>query len=85
MNQLDKATKQIEDGFDELGRAMDAAFKQQAGVGVKVPSGSRLVKRVGYRIPDNFVGIQLVKIHERPWWKFWLPKKMYLYTVIVEK
>lgn len=83
MNQLDKATRQIEDGFDELGRAMDAAFKERTAV--KMPAGSRLVKRVGYRIPDDFVGIQLVKIHERAWWKFWLPKEMYLYTVIVKK
>jgi len=51
-------------------------------VTMEIPEGKRLVERFSYRVPDEFISCSMVMIENR---RFWQPKSMIRYTILVDK
>ena len=49
---------------------------------VELPEGSRIIHRVGYKIPDKFDSLQDIRPTGRKWWQIWLPKNLVIYTLV---
>lgn len=51
-------------------------------VSIQVPSGYKLVHKTSSKFPkETWHSIERISTN-RVWWKFWLPKFLYNYTVI---